>query len=149
MSDGMVHAYFEREDTDVGVTIAQLYEKMERHESELSRPPAEGLDTKSILSQLIVDSPCSDFSRSENEAVTKLLETDHSENVKAFVNIMWFHSFVALEQHIIENPDEIDVNVSRADLTRATAKLHGLLRSDKFSHYTVCLLSVSSCSGRY
>ena len=146
MSDGMVHAYFEREDTDVGVTIAQLYEKMERHESELSRPSTEGLDTKAILSQLIVDSPCSDYSRSENEAVAKLLETDHSENVQAFVNIMWFHSFVALEQHIIENSDEIDVNVSRADLTRATAKLHGLLRSDEFSHYTVCLFSVSSCS---
>ena len=122
---------------------------MERHESELPRLQAEGLDTEATLSQLIVDSPCSDFSRSENEAVTNLLETDHSENVKAFVNIMWFHSFVALEQQIIENPDEIDVNVSRADLTRATTKLHGLLRSDKFSHYTVCLLSASSCSGRY
>lgn len=146
MSDGMVHPYFEREDTDVAVTVAQLYEKMERHESELSSPPVDGLDTRAILSQLKVDSPCSDFSHSENEAVDKLLETDHSENVKAFVNIMWFQSFVALEQHIIENSDEIDVNISRGDFTRATAKLHRLLTSDDFSHYTICLFSVSCCT---
>ena len=77
MSDGMVHAYFEREDTDVAVTVAQLYDKVKQHNSELSRPPTEGLDTRAILSQLKVDSPCSDFSHSENEAVGKLLETDH------------------------------------------------------------------------
>lgn len=119
---------------------------MERHKSELSRPPVDGLDTRSILSQLKVDSPCSDFSHSENEAVDKLLETDHSENVKVFINIMWLQSFVALEQHIIENPDDIDVNVSRGDFTMATAKLHRLLTSDKFSHYTVCLFGVSCCT---
>ena len=95
MSDCMVHAYFEREDADVAVTVTQLYEKMERHKLKLSRPPTEGLDARAILSQLKVASPCSDFSHSENEAVDKLLETDHSENVKAFVNIMWFQSFVA------------------------------------------------------
>ena len=59
---------------------------------------------------------------------------------------MWFQSFVALEQHIIENPDDIDVNVSRGDFTMATAKLHRLLTSDKFSHYTVCLFGVSCCT---
>ena len=148
MSDGMVYAYFEREDSDddVALTVAQLYEKMERHESELSRPPPEGLDTSAILSKFRVDSPCNDFSRSVNEAVGKLLGTDHSDNVKAFVNIMWFHSFVALEQHIIDSPEQIDVTVSRGDFTKAIAKLHGLLRSEEFTHYVVCLFNVSSCT---
>ena len=144
MSYSMVHAYFEREDTDVAVTVAQLYEKMERHNSELSRPPTEGLDTRAILSQLKVDSPCSDFSRSENEAVDKLLQTDHSENVEAFVNIMWFQSFVALN-NVSKTLMKL-ISVSRGDFTRATAKLHGLLTSDEFLHYSLCLFSVSCCT---
>ena len=59
---------------------------------------------------------------------------------------MWFQSFVALEQHIIENPDEIDLSVSRGNFTRATAKFNGLLTSVEFSHYSVCLFSVSCCT---
>ena len=39
VSDGMVPAYFELQDTDTGVSIAQIYQQMESHESELSRPP--------------------------------------------------------------------------------------------------------------
>ncbi|KAJ7373331.1 hypothetical protein OS493_012922 [Desmophyllum pertusum] len=36
LSDGMVHAYFERENDDIHINGTQLYEQMERHESELS-----------------------------------------------------------------------------------------------------------------
>ncbi|KAJ7391191.1 hypothetical protein OS493_019322 [Desmophyllum pertusum] len=55
MSDGMVHAYFETGEGEVAVTVAQLYDQMERHESELSRPPTEGLDTMAILSKVESD----------------------------------------------------------------------------------------------
>jgi len=50
MSDGMVQAYFERDDTDLAVTVGQLYDQMQRHESELSRPPLGWLDERAILS---------------------------------------------------------------------------------------------------
>lgn len=66
--------------------------------------------------------------------------------MKAFINVMWFLSFLAFEQHIVEDPAEIDVNVSRSDFTVATAKLHELFTSAEFSHYLVCLFNVANCS---
>ena len=29
------------------------------------------------------------------------------ERVKVFINLMWYHVFLAMEHHLIENPDEI------------------------------------------
>ena len=34
-----------------------------------------------------------------------------------FGRFTWFYSFVTLEQHIIEHPDEIDLDVTRSDFT--------------------------------
>ena len=49
VSDSMVQSYFEREDTHLKVTVAQLLEHMENHESELSCLPTEDLDTTCLL----------------------------------------------------------------------------------------------------
>jgi len=56
----MVHAYFEV-DTDTDFSIAQIYQQMESHKSELSRPPPD-LDTRELLLKLKVQTPYSDFS---------------------------------------------------------------------------------------
>ena len=40
--DGVVQSYFEQEDCGLDVGVAQLFEQMESHESELSSPPSEG-----------------------------------------------------------------------------------------------------------
>lgn len=135
VSDGMVHAYFELEDSDTSVSIAQIYQQMESHESELSRPPP-GLDTRELLIKLKVETPYSDFSQNVNEAVDVLLDARFSDNVKTFIYIMWFHSFCALETHIFDNPDDLDVKVNRCDFTTATAKLQKLL----VSFARVCLV---------
>ena len=52
----MVHAYFEREDTDILVNLTRIYERMRRHESDLSRPPTEGVDQEAMISKLKVES---------------------------------------------------------------------------------------------
>ena len=143
VSDGMVHAYFELEDADTGVSIAQIYQQMESHESELSRPPP-GLDTRELLIKLKVEMPYSDFSQSVNEAVDVLLDARFSDIMKAFVDIMWFHSFCALETHIFDNPDDLNVKVSRCDFTMATAKLQKLLVSSEFAQYILCLFNAST-----
>ena len=109
-SDGMVCAYFELKDTNTGVSIAQICQQMESHESELSRPPP-GLDTRELLLKLKVETPYSDFSRNVNEALDVLLDARFSDNVKAFIDIMWFHSFCALEANIFDNPDDLDLKV--------------------------------------
>lgn len=99
---------------------------MENHESELSRPPTEGLDTTSLLRNLKVNTPSSDFSRMVNKNVEMLFEERFVNNVKAFVDIMWFHSFLALESPIVENPHDLDIKVTRGDFTTATGKLNQL-----------------------
>ena len=144
--DGMVQSYFEREDTNLEVSVAQLFEQMENHESELSRPPTEGLDTTSLLRNLKVNTPSSDFSRIVNENVQMLLEECFMNNVKAFVDIMWFHSFLALESHIVENPDDLDIKVTRGDFTTATGKLNQLFASPEFYRYILCLFNAPACS---
>lgn len=83
----MVQSYFEREDTNLEVSVAQLFEQMENHESELSRPPTEGLDTTSLLRNLKVNMPSSDFSQMVNENVEILFEECFVNNVKAFVDV--------------------------------------------------------------
>ena len=143
VSDGMVRAYFELEDTNTGVSIAQIYQQMESHESELSRPPS-GLDMRELLLKLKVETTYSDFSQNVNEAVDVLLDARFSDNVKAFIDIMWFHSFCALEAHIFDNSDDLDVKVSRCDFTTATAKLQKLLVSPEFDQYILCLFNAST-----
>ena len=143
VSDGMVRAYFELEDTNTGVSIVQIYQQMESHESELSRPPS-GLDMRELLLKLKVETTYSDFSQNVNEAVDVLLDARFSDNVKAFIDIMWFHSFCALEAHIFDNSDDLDVKVSRCDFTTATAKLQKLLVSPEFDQYILCLFNASS-----
>ena len=83
----MVHAYFEREDTDIPVDLTQIYERMERHESDLSRPPPEGIDQEAMISKLKVESQRSNFSREDNLAVEMLLGAD-KERAQAFINLM-------------------------------------------------------------
>ncbi|KAK2555829.1 hypothetical protein P5673_022470 [Acropora cervicornis] len=142
----MVQSYFEREDTNLEVSVTQLFEQMENHESELSCPPSEGLDTMSLLRNLKVNTPSSDFSRMVNENVEMLLEERFMNNVKAFVDIMWFHSFLALESHIVENPDNLDIKVTRGDFTTATGKLNQLFASPEFYRYILCLFNAPACS---
>ena len=145
VSDGKVQSYFEREDTDLEVSVAQLFEQMEKHESELSHPPSEGLDATPLLIKLKVNTPFSEFSRAINENVDLLLEERFTENVKTFIDIMWFHSFVAIENHIIENPDDLDIKVTRSDFTTATGKLHQVFNSEEFSRHVSSLFNVSPC----
>ena len=62
-----------------------------------------------VLNALKVHTPGSEYSQMVNEVVYCLKEPHLSENLKAFVDVVWFHSFLALENHIVENPDELEV----------------------------------------
>ena len=47
--NGLVQAYFESEDTEVDLNVAELFYQMENQQSELSRPPQEGFDIMAVL----------------------------------------------------------------------------------------------------
>lgn len=79
-----------------------------------------------------------------NRAVEALLVPALYTNVKSFVDLMWFHSFLGMENHIIENADDLSIKVGRGDFTTTTAKLHELFISPEFSLYTRCLFNTSA-----
>ena len=53
--------------------------------------------------------------------------------------MIWFHSFLIIENHVVENPDEIVVNIGRQGFTEATSRLHEFLTSTELSRY-VCIV---------
>ena len=95
--DGLVQAYFESEDTEVDLNVSELFHQMGNRQSELSRPPQGGLDIIAVLNALKVHTPGSEYSQMVNEALDCLKEPRLSENLKAFVDVVWFHSFLVLE----------------------------------------------------
>ena len=64
--DGLVQAYFENEDTEVDLNVADLFYQMENRQSELSRPLQEGFDIKAVLNALKVCTPGSEYSQMVN-----------------------------------------------------------------------------------
>ena len=83
-----------------------------------------------MLSKLKVKTEHSDFSQNENATTEKLLEEQNAEKLNAFINVVWFHSFLAFENQIVQNPDKIvSCNVRKSDFTTATTKLHELYLS--------------------
>lgn len=146
VDDGMVRAYFQREGLEENLTVAEIFQRLESHESQLSTPPPGYLNLTALLQELRVSSPCTAFSQMVNRAVEALLVPALSTNVKSFVDLMWFHSFLGMENHIIENADDLSIKVGRGDFTTATAKLHELFISPEFSLYTRCLFNTSACT---
>ena len=121
VSDGVVQTYFEQEDTEVALTMADVFQELADHESELSTSPEGYLDLHALLNGLKVESPCSDFSRMVNQEVDQLMAPTFSLNVKAFIELMWFHSFLGLGGHIVKNADHLTIKVTRGDFTTAMA----------------------------
>ena len=78
--------------------------------------------------------PLNEFAGDKNSCI-KLLEEDFRDKTAAFVNLLWFHFHEIFKEHIIENPDEVIVNISRAGSTGCTTKLHKFLISPLFHAY--------------
>lgn len=120
--NGIVQSYFELEGTDTNVSIVELFQQIESHECELSSPPSEGFDIMALLNEIkVIEPPCTSFMASVNEALEALMTPHYSEYIKVFVNIVWFHSFLAMEKHTVENPDDLDVKVTRGILPQPQA----------------------------
>lgn len=53
-----------------------------------------------------------------------LFEERFVNNVKVFVDIMWFYLFLVLESYIVENFDDLDIKVIRGDFIIVIGKLN-------------------------
>ena len=140
--DGPVRACFEDEDVDVPLELLDVYDRFTRHESSFSSPPDESFNKcRGHLLSLKI-SPCSvvsSFMEQKNTAIDFLLSDTCWAKVQPFVELHWFHSFLIIENHIVENPDETVINISRQGFTEATSRLHEFFTSTEFAQY-VCIL---------
>ena len=84
VDDGMVRAYFQREGLEENLTVAEIFQRLESHESQLSTPPPGYLNLTALLQELRVSSPCTAFSQMVNRAVEALLVPALSTNAKSF-----------------------------------------------------------------
>ena len=141
----MVQAYFEREDVGVAQDNATIYDRMKRHEADLSSPPPEIIDFKAMLTDMKVHTEGSDFSREENRVINELLKDEMEQKVLTFIKLSWFHAFLALEEQVVEHPEEVVLDMTRCDFTTAGGKLHEFLISREFVQYVCSLCDNSPC----
>lgn len=130
LCDGPVASYFAREDDEPVTDIVQVYDALLKPDSELSSPPAT-LKVTDILELMKIAKPLSEFAKDKNNCI-QVLEEDLQEKTAAFVKLLWFHLHEMFKDYVIENPDEVIVNISRAGFTGCTAKLHTFFNSPLF-----------------
>ena len=118
---------------------------MKRHEVDLSSPLPEIIDFKAMLTDMKVHTEGSDFSREENRVIDELLKDEMEQKVLTFIKLSWFHAFLALEEQVVEHPEEVVLDMTRCDFTTAGGKLHEFLISREFVQYVCSLCDNSPC----
>ena len=82
----------------------------------------------------------SSFQEEEINGIDFLLNEDcWMTKVPLFVKLIWFHAFEMMENHIIENQDDIVIDIGRQEFSEATYKLNQFFNGDDFSLY-VCVV---------
>ena len=141
MLDGPVQACFENDEVATPLELLEVFDSLTRHESTLAIPPEEFLTScRDYLLSLKPSVVVSTFQEEQINAIDFLLTDDcWMTKVPPFVKIIWFHAFQMIENHIIENHDDIVVNIGRQDFSEATYMLNQFFNGDDFSLY-VCVV---------
>lgn len=140
MLDGPVRACFEDEDVDVQLELLDIYDRFMRHESSLSSPSDECFNKCQEHLLAMKTSTCSvvsSFMAEKNAAIDFLLTDTCWTKVPPFIELVWSHSFLIIENHIVKHPEEIVINISRQGFTEATSRLH------EFSQHVRIVFGVS------
>ena len=145
--EGPVRASFEDEEVPIPMELMEIYQQFLTHESILASPPADFFRTipDFLLSQK-KNNVVSTFLEDKNNAIDTLLNERSSNKVQTFVQLVWFHCFLMLENFIVENAEEIVVNISRQNFTEVTSSLHEFFTGSDFSSYVCALFNVSQTS---
>ena len=143
--DGPVRQCFEDEEVAAPLELLDVYDRMMRYQSSLASPP-EGFLIKSrdhlLAMKASPTSPASTFLEEKYRTIDFLLTNTCWLKVQCLVELIWFHSFLIIENHVVENPDEIVVNIGRQGFTEATSRLHEFLTSTEFFRYVSIVFAV-------
>ena len=112
---------FEDEEVAAPLELLDVYDRMIRHQSSLASPP-EGFLIKSRDHLLAMKaSPTSiafTFLEEKYRTIDFLFTDTCWLKVQCLVELIWFHSFLIIENHVVENPDETVVVSEGKDLQR-------------------------------
>ena len=97
-----------------------------------------------ILTSMKSDDEFSTFCDQKNNAIDCFISESSLDKAKCFAKLVWFHCYLMVESHVIENPDEIIVDISRQGFTAVSCSLHEFFTSIEFSRYVCALFDATS-----
>ena len=114
--------------------LTEVYRQLLMHESLLATPPEEVMKRiTDLLTSMKSDDDFSTFCDQKNNAIDCLLRESSLDKAKCFAKLVWFHCYLMVESHMIENPDKIIVEISRQGFTAVSCSLHEFFTSIEFS----------------
>lgn len=126
--DGAARASFEDDEVAIPMELTEVYRQLLTHESLLAIPPEEVMmRIMDLLTSMKSDDDVSTFCEEKSNAINCLLSESSLDKAKCFAKLVWFHCYLMVESHVIENPDEIIVEISRQGFTAVSCSLHEFL----------------------
>ena len=142
--DGNARASFEDDEVAIPMNLTEVYRQLLTHESIRATPSDEVMmRLLDILSSKKSMNVVSTFREEKNKAIDCLLSESSLEKVKCFLKIVWFHSFLMVESHLVENPDEIVFKIGRQGFFEVRSSLHEFFNSIEFSRYVCALFDIT------
>ena len=143
--DGPARASFEVDEVAISMELTEVYRQLLAHESLLATPPEEVMmRILDLLTSMKSDDDFSSFCKEKNNAIDCLLGERSFHKAKCFAKLVWFHCYLMVESHVIGNPDEIIVEISRQGFTAVSGSLHEFFTGIEFSRYVCALFHVTS-----
>ncbi|XP_020610138.1 uncharacterized protein LOC110048702 [Orbicella faveolata] len=142
--DGPARASFEDDEVAIPMELMEVYRQLLTHESILATPPQEVMMSILDLLPSMKSNAVSTFWEEKNNAIDCLLSESSLEKVKCFAKLVWFHYYLMVENHVVENPDEILVEIGRQGFTAVTSSLHKFFIGIDFSRYVCALFDATA-----
>lgn len=142
--DGPARASFEDDEVAIPMELMEVYRQLLTHESILATPPQEVMTSILDLLPSMKSNAVSTFWEEKNNAIDCLLSESSLEKVKCFAKLVWFHYYLMVENHVVENPDEILVEIGRQGFTAVTSSLHKFFIGIDFSRYVCALFDATA-----
>ena len=142
--DGPARAEFEDDEIEVPMELTEVYRQLLAHESILATPSEDVLKRILDLLASMKSNAVSTFCEEKNYAIDYLLNESSIDKVKCFAKLVWFHCYLMVESHVVENPDEIVVEIGRQGFTAVTSSLHEFFSGIEFSRYVCALFDATA-----
>ena len=145
MLDGPVRACFEDDEVATPLELLDIFERLTRHESTLSSPPDEFfINSRTRLLSMKTELVVSPFQEQKNSMIDLMVnDACWISKVQPFLKLIWFHVFLLIENHIVENHEEIVVDIGRQGFTEVTGALHQFFNGNDFSRYVCVVFGVN------